>query len=42
MNLKKFLKDDAIDLSFSEKQIMEDHKFAQVYDSGTITQEWTK
>lgn len=42
MNLKKFLKDDAIDLSFSEKQIMEEHKFAQVYDSGTITWEWTK
>ena len=40
MNLKKFLKDDSIDLSLSEKQIMEDHKFAQVFDSGTITWEW--
>ena len=39
-NLKKFLKDENIDLSRSEKQIMEEHGFVQVYDSGTITWEW--
>lgn len=39
-NLKKFLHDDNIDLSKSEKQIMEEHGFVQVYDSGTITWEW--
>ena len=39
-NLKKFLKDENIDLSKSEKQIMEEHGFVQVYDSGTITWEW--
>lgn len=39
-NLKAFLKDDSIDLSKTEKQIMEEHGFAQVYDSGTITWEW--
>lgn len=40
-NLKRFLKDDDIDLSKTEKQIMEEHGFVQVYDSGTITWEWT-
>lgn len=39
-NLKKFLKDDSIDLSKTEKQIMEEHNFVQVFDSGTIT--WEK
>lgn len=39
-NLKNFLKDDLIDLSQTEKQIMEAHGFAQVFDSGTITWEW--
>lgn len=35
-NLVKFLHDDAIDLSQTEKQIMEDHGYAQVFDSGKI------
>lgn len=39
-NLKRFLKDDDIDLSKSEKEIMEDHKFVRVFDSGTITWVW--
>lgn len=39
-NLKKFLKDDSIDLSKTETQIMIEHGFVQVYDSGTITWEW--
>ena len=39
-NLKKFLKDDTIDLSKTERQIMEEHGYVQVYDSGTITWEW--
>lgn len=39
-NLKKFLKDDLIDLSKTEKQIMEEHNFVQVFDSGTITWAW--
>lgn len=39
-NLRKFLKDEDIDLSKSEKQIMEEHGFVQVFDSGTITWEW--
>ena len=39
-NLKKFLKDDSIDLTQTEKQIMEAHGFAQMFDSGTITWEW--
>ena len=40
-NIKKFLQDDSIDLTQSEKQIMEAHRFAQVFDSGTITWQWT-
>lgn len=40
-NMKQFLHDDNIDLTKSEKQIMEDHGFVQVYDSGTITWERT-
>lgn len=39
-NLKKFLHDDTVDLTQTEKQIMESHGFAQVFDSGTITWEW--
>ena len=39
-NLKKFLGDDTIDLTKSERQIMEEHGFVQVFDSGTITWEW--
>lgn len=39
-NLVRFLHDDTIDLTKSEKQIMEEHGFLQVYDSGTITWEW--
>lgn len=41
-NLRKFLKDDSIDLSQTETQIMESHGFLKVYDSGTITWKWTK
>ena len=39
-NIKKFLKDDSINLSRSEKEIMEEHGFVRVFDSGTITWEW--
>ena len=39
-NIKEFLHDDSIDLSKTEKQIMEEHGFLQVFDSGTITWEW--
>lgn len=39
-NLKRFLKDENIDLDQSEKQIMESHGYVRVYDSGTITWEW--
>lgn len=39
-NIKKFLKDDDIDLSRTEKEIMIEHGFVQVFDSGTITWEW--
>ena len=40
-NIKKFLHDDLIDLSRTEKQIMEEHNFVQVYDSGTKLWEYT-
>ena len=40
-NIKKFLGDDSIDLSKSEREIMTEHGFVRVYDSGTITWEWT-
>lgn len=40
-NLKHFLQDDTIDLTKTEKQIMEEHGFVQVFDSGTITWEWS-
>lgn len=39
-NIKKFLGDDSIDLSKSEREIMTEHGFVKVYDSGTITWEW--
>lgn len=41
-NIKKFLHDDAIDLSKSEREIMIEHGFVQVFDSGTITWEWAQ
>lgn len=40
-NIKKFLKDDSIDLSQSESQIMESHGFVRVYDSGTCVWMYT-
>lgn len=39
-NIKKFLNDDDIDLTKSERQIMIEHGFLQVFDSGTITWKW--
>lgn len=39
-NIKKFLNDDSIDLTKSEREIMTEHRFARVFDSGTITWEW--
>ena len=41
-HLKSFFKEDDIDLNLTEKQIMESHGYAQVFDSGTITWEWSK
>ena len=40
-NIKKFLKDDSVDLSLSESQIMKAHGFVKVYDSGNKLWEWT-
>lgn len=40
-NIKKFLKDEDVDLTKSEKEIMIEHGFVQVFDSGIITWEWT-
>lgn len=39
-NIQKFLKDDKVDLNKTEREIMIEHGFVQVYDSGTITWEW--
>lgn len=39
-NIKKFLNDDTIDLSKSEREIMIEHGFVQVFDSGTVLWEW--
>jgi hypothetical protein len=39
-NLKRFLGDDTIDLTKTEREIMESYGFVRVYDSGTITWEW--
>ena len=36
-NIKKFLNDDTVDLSKTEVQIMTEHGYVQVFDSGTIT-----
>ena len=41
-NIKKFLKDDTIDLSLTEVEIMNNHGFVQVYDSGNILWEWRR
>ena len=41
-NLKKFLKDESIDLSKTERQIMVEHGYVQVFDSGTICWEYKK
>lgn len=41
-NLKRFLGDDTIDLSKTERQIMVEHGFVQVYDSGVITWKYTR
>lgn len=41
-NIVNFLKDPSIDLSKSEFEIMEDHKYAAVFDSGTITWQWRR
>lgn len=39
--LKTFLKDDNLDMNKSEKQIMEEHGYAQVFDSGNLLWIWT-
>jgi hypothetical protein len=39
-NIKRFLHDDNIDLNMTEVDIMTQHGFVQVFDSGTITWEW--
>lgn len=41
-NIVKFLKDPSIDLTKSEFEIMEAHKYAAVFDSGTITWQWRR
>lgn len=41
-NIRKFLKDDTIDLTKSETQIMSEHNFVQVFDSGVILWIWKK
>ncbi len=41
-NIKKFLKYDSIDLSKSETQIMADHGYVQVFDSGNNVWVWSK
>jgi hypothetical protein len=38
--IKRFLKDPDIDLSKTEKAIMEEHGFAQVFDCGTVLWIW--
>ena len=39
-NLKQFLHDPDVDLTKTETQIMIEHGFVQVFDSGTIRWEW--
>lgn len=41
-NIVNFLKDTTIDLSKSEAEIMIEHGYVQVFDSGTITWEYSK
>ena len=41
-SIVKFLHDESIDLSNTEKGVMEEHGFVQVFDSGTILWEWRK
>lgn len=41
-NICKFLKDDNIDLTKSETEIMKEHNYAQVFDSGVILWKWRK
>lgn len=40
-NIKRFLNDYDIDLNQTEFQIMESHGFVSLFDSGTITWQWT-
>ena len=41
-NIKKFLHDDNLDMNLSERQLMEDHGFVRVYDSGACVWVYTK
>lgn len=41
-NLPKLFKDDGIDLNKTEQQIMVEHGFVQVFDSGVERWEWTQ
>ena len=41
-NIKKFLHDDSIDLSKSEREIMESHGFVRIFDSGVDVWEWNR
>lgn len=40
-NIKQFLHDDTINLDNTEVEIMVEHGFVQVYDSGTVLWEWS-
>lgn len=41
-NIQKFLHDDSIDLTKTERQIMIEHGYVQVFDSGTIRWRYTR
>ena len=41
-NLHNIFKGEEIDLSKTEKQILEEHGYAQVFDSGVVRWEWSK
>lgn len=41
-NIKKFLKDDSIDLTKTEVQIMAEHNYVQVFDSGVKLWIWRR
>lgn len=41
-NIAKFLHDPDVDLSKTERQIMIEHEFVQMYDCGTILWKWVK